>query len=220
MIIGIAGAKTSGKNTTANFIREYAESQGYDIHEWSFAEDLKKSAAAALGYKDSETAVDFCNSLKEDHTILLEQNGMLVWKISGREYLQWYGTEAHREIFGTNFWVNNLLQKIYDSEDGELIHGEGETKPRFDLITDVRFPNEVEAIRESCGGKVIQIRRTEVEDGNDTHASEKPLDSDLVDSIIYNNFGLDQLKIAAKSAFRELTKSEINTHLKNKVPYA
>lgn len=218
MIIGIAGAKRSGKNTLAEFIKEHFGNDFY-VKEWSFAADLKISAARALDYKGTdEECIKFCDDLKERGSILIACDyEMADWKISGREFLQLYGTEAHRDIFGPNFWVNNLFDKIYADEDGQFIHT-SDTRPRFDLITDVRFPNEADAIR-SNDGKVIQIRRTEVE-GGDSHSSEKPLDTKLIDATIWNDFGLDQFRVTGINTVREICRGYISSSLARKVPYA
>jgi hypothetical protein len=223
MIIGIAGAKHSGKNTLAEYISDHFEGD-FLVKEWSFAADLKRSAAKALGFEGEHEEVFFCDDLKEAGTITisfdnekLAPNSFEGWSISGREFLQLYGTEAHRDIFGPNFWVNNLFDKIYADEDGQLIHT-ADTRPRFDLITDVRFPNEADAIR-SNDGKVIQIRRTEVERG-DSHSSEKPLDTSLIDATIWNDLGLDQFRVTGINTVREICRSYISSSLARKVPYA
>jgi hypothetical protein len=219
MIIGIAGKKGSGKNTLASYIKAQFEGD-FIVKEWAFADSLKISAARALDFKGTnEECIEFCNQLKDHGQIsVAEKYHMADWKISGREFLQLYGTEAHREIFGTNFWVNYLLGKIYSDEDGMLIQ-EGNNKPRFDLITDVRFPNEAEAIR-MCEGKVLQIRRKETDKNDDLHTSEIPLDPSLCDAIVYNDFSLDELRRSAINTVKEICRDYIATHTSQKVPYA
>lgn len=220
MIIGIAGAKRAGKNTVAKFIHEEFHGDMV-VKEWSFAEDLKKSAAAALGYMGNDS-IAFCDELKEhgeiETTIAINGNSLDITKISGREFLQLYGTEAHREIFGSNFWVNNLFQKIFDNEDGALIV-DGDNRMRLDLITDVRFPNEADAVH-TAGGKILQVKRIKAQSEEDTHASEKPLEKESVDYVIYNNYDLKNLREESKRAIRYLAKSQLAMSLKDKVPYA
>lgn len=184
MIIGLAGAKTAGKNTVAKMIAEEFGNK-YEVKEWSFAEDLKRSAAAALGIQ-TDDPVAWCDEFKEEGTITVEINSPREHMISGREYLQYYGTEAHRDIFDDDFWVGNVLEKIHnDYQDGDL--------SRIDLITDVRFPNEAEAIKyvreygELFDGAVIKVKRPSVENHGDTHASEIPLPDELIDRVILND---------------------------------
>ena len=196
MIIGLAGAKRSGKNTVAGFIADHF-SEDYEVKEWSFAEDLKKSAAAALGVPSNIDPVWFCDQIKENTLIELweyednEKKDHPSIVLTGREYLQWYGTEAHRDVFGSEFWVKNTIDKIRgDYRDGEL--------PRLDIITDVRFPNEAEAIRRGAfavdPGVVVRVRRPEIEEDEDGHASEIPLLDELVDVELWNTEGLSELE--------------------------
>lgn len=185
MIIGIAGLKHSGKNTAAKFLAERYE-KSFKVREWSFAHDLKVGAARALGVDKNE--IEFCDWLKENGTIAIhaDDDEKFVNKVTGREYLQLYGTESHREVFGEDFWVDNTLNKIKNPDDGSA------WEERLDLITDVRFPNEAIGIKEA-GGYILRIDRKEVEVG-DGHASEKPLPDDLVDRVVDNNASLDHLE--------------------------
>lgn len=218
MIIGLAGAKHAGKNTVANYIaKEFGDR--YEIKEWSFAEDLKIGALATLTGKvyPAKEAIQYADTLKEECVIKVFNTkwdkslaDVPVQEFSGREFLQWYGTEAHRSVFGDNFWVDNLLQKILADEGGS-----NETFKRLDLITDTRFPNEAEAIHEWYG-KVVRVSRPDVEKAGDTHASERPLPDDLVDVTIRNHGSLEELKIDTSKVLRHILSNE---HGK-RVPYA
>lgn len=114
-----------------------------------------------------------------------------------RRLLQHRGTEEGRDKYGENIWCNVLYEwmLMYNSRGVE----------RF-IITDVRFPNEVNFIQE-IGGKVIRVNspnRTEDsinrESGGDdelaklitSHPSETSLDSyDGFDFVINNDYGED-----------------------------
>ncbi len=179
MIIGFSGLKGSGKNTAAEFVAE-GFAHDYEVRMLSFAEKLKQSAAACFGI-DKEDAVEFCDKLKKDgHTVELwvesREGRIKPISVTGREFLQNYGTEAHRNIFGKDFWVDALFQDLFMGE---------EWGTKLFLITDCRFPNEAEAIKYH-GGKVVEIVRPQVETG-DTHASERPLPSELIDMSILNS---------------------------------
>lgn len=103
-----------------------------------------------------------------------------------RVVLQKRGTEEGRDVFGPDIWINILEQwmKLYASRGIE----------RF-IITDVRFPNEVEFIKKK-GGKVIRIEspnrvrnRRYWEKIKDEHISEKALDDyKNFDYIIHNDY--------------------------------
>lgn len=198
MIIGIAGLKGSGKNTVAEIVKKNF-SDSWHITEWSFAEDLKKSAAHSLGQFDKE--IEFCNGLKEKGSEISVKLGSGMWgSISGREFLQFYGTEAHRDIFGQGFWVENLFEKIGTAENVE----DYGWKWRLDLITDTRFENEAEAVR-NAGGWNVRVNRPSVESG-DTHASEKPLEDKWIDYELDNSGSLQQLEITTNGIFKKITR--------------
>lgn len=187
MIIGLNGVKRAGKNLSAELIRK-SYGKKYAVQEWSFAKTLKASAAAALGVITDKPEA-WADRFKEKSCIVIVDNCGTTFEestlITGREYLQWYGTEAHRDIFGDDFWIDIVLDPIKEHAD--------EWNYRLDLITDVRFPNEAEAIREA-GGAIIKIRRPDVEDTGDTHASEQPLPSELVDYEVWNSGTIHALK--------------------------
>ena len=81
--------------------------------------------------------------------------------------LQWWGTEFRREQCGANYWVREV--------HGQLIQG-------INLITDVRFPNEAEFVKD-MGGYTVNVTRLN-KDGSiyadpsrpADHASEIALD--------------------------------------------
>jgi hypothetical protein len=77
-----------------------------------------------------------------------------------RQLLQRLGTEAGRNIHGPDCWVNIARRKI-EATDANVV------------ITDVRFPNEVEMVRQ-MGGKLIAIARPGVGPVND-HVSDSGL---------------------------------------------
>jgi hypothetical protein len=60
------------------------------------------------------------------------------------------GTEAGRNVFHTNLWVDVVERKIKHKQEWEF-------ENNF-VIPDVRFPNEIEAIRR-WGGFVVRIVR-------------------------------------------------------------
>ena len=84
--------------------------------------------------------------------------------MSAREVLQYLGTEIFRKIYN-NVWVDATLKNI-KRDNSELA-----------VITDCRFPNEVEGVQDS-GGVAIRLTRSPFE-GQDEHASEVMLNPDV-----------------------------------------
>tara|TARA_Y100000817_G_scaffold313963_1_gene311360 strand:- start:392 stop:1135 length:744 start_codon:yes stop_codon:yes gene_type:complete len=91
-------------------------------------------------------------------------------KMTARELLQYFGTDIMRRM-NTNVWVNHAIRTI-KKECSQIA-----------IIPDVRFPNEVNAIKEA-GGKVVRLERQFKEDA---HSSECALDKENYD---WNNFDL------------------------------
>lgn len=190
MLIGLTGRAGSGKDASWHFIVGWANRHNISVRRDAFADRLKLSAARALGFKGSPTeAIEFCNDLKQDGrtvgflTVDDDQhicNPMAL--ITGREYLQYYGTEAHRDVFGEDFWIDAVLGPDYVNQHDEIV-----------VITDVRFPNEAQALREH-GAEIWAVERTSASVTDDAHASEQPLPDHLIDRVILNDGTLDELK--------------------------
>jgi hypothetical protein len=87
-----------------------------------------------------------------------------------RQLLQRNGTEAGRKIFGESFWIDQAFASAGDAKKV--------------IVTDVRFDNEAEAVRDR-GGVVIAVQRAGVGPVND-HASDRGIRADLVDAYIFN----------------------------------
>lgn len=132
-----------------------------------------------------------------------------------RELLQRIGTEAMRDQIHKDVWVNALFSDYtpvmhkcnHCNGDGyrERDHGQhqsecvpcqgtgmnGYASFRKWIITDTRFPNEANAIRER-GGLVIRVNRPGTQTGD--HPSETALDMYTFDEVIMNDGNLEQLE--------------------------
>jgi hypothetical protein len=165
VIVGLVGKKSSGKDTAGAFL---VDDHGFIRH--SFADALKQSAAALF-----DVPVETWDELKNNeaaHVTLhgpgISNSGVVPWAaLTVREFLQRYGTEAHRDVFGGDFWVKvaraAMLKTLMQGGDDPM-HA-----PSI-VVTDVRFPEEAQTIRD-LGGMIVRVVRPEVEVG-DTHASE------------------------------------------------
>jgi hypothetical protein len=181
-IIGITGKAGAGKDTSAAFILEWCEEQGLKALRWGFADLLKLSACRALGGSTTipvEGAVKFCDELKQDEgriTITLPTEPLSPireYQITGREFLQWYGTEAHRDTFDEQFWSNALWAHI------------DEHFPDVDVlvIPDTRFDNESRSVL-SHEGEIWRVTRPG--SGAGSHSSEADIDDSYVSLEIAN----------------------------------
>jgi hypothetical protein len=133
--------------------------------------------------------------------------------MSVREFLQKLGTEAMRERLHTNVWVNALFADytpthyLIGAFDTKLTDGDP-VYPNW-IITDMRFPNEMEAVVEKGGITIRVVRDTTcpecgVTGGHkmyvhkdksltDLHPSETALDDAKFDYEIINDGTMEDL---------------------------
>lgn len=116
-----------------------------------------------------------------------------------RELLQVVGTDALRNVVHANVWVNALMADYHLRQKPPQITEKGaifsfdSVYPNW-IITDMRFPNEMEAVKER-GGITIRINRdngTRPIDLN-PHASETALDYHDFDYVIDNDGSISDL---------------------------
>lgn len=188
MIIGLNGAKGSGKDTVGAFLVDK-----YGFYRLSFAQALKESAASLFG-----VTPEFWDEAKNDdwYNITLWRGpypakSETIKTVTARKFLQLYGTEAHRDIFGKDFWVDALIP----------LNVAGHHVNNY-VITDARFPNELERIRD-LGGITVRLERPEIEDG-DSHVSESVPPAGLIDHVIANVGTIDDLYAMTDSLMEEL----------------
>ena len=106
-------------------------------------------------------------------------------KLTPRLLLQLLGTECGRQIIHPNIWVNATMIN-YDITNLYELQSHVESEPKYPnwIITDVRFPNEADAITKHGG---INIRINKLGDGiyeQLLHASETSLDNYKFDYVV------------------------------------
>lgn len=172
MIIGFVGSKGSGKDTAAQILRflslpeEFSKTTKDIIADWEYNWyctneshwKIKKFAGATTKAFKEITKVDF-HSLSR-----LEKENQ-------RElYIEF--AEKQKEIFGEDVWVDALMKDYYNPcelykeglKENCLCYRESDNSAMCEytvpywLITDVRFPNEIKAIKDR-GGIIVHIDR-------------------------------------------------------------
>lgn len=139
MIIGTVGFIGSGKGTVGDIL-----AYDFNFRPMSFAGSLKDAASNIFGWErkllegDTKESREFRE--KEDKW----WTEKLGFKLSPRIALQKMGTEGIRNVFHPDIWILSLQQKLKSGENY--------------VITDVRFPNELDFIT-GQGGKNIWVRR-------------------------------------------------------------
>jgi hypothetical protein len=203
MIIGICGFISSGKDTAANYLVGW-----HGFRRDSFAGALKDAVAHVFGW-DRELLEGLTTEARAWREQVdpwwAERLGMP--HLTPRWVLQYWGTEVCRQGFHDDIWIAAL--------ENRLRQRTGHT-----VISDVRFPNEVAAIR-NAGGRIIWIRRgadpewctTLIEMRQDStlgictdymrqynvHASEWAWVGTRFDAVIDNNNSVEQLYDSLKN---------------------
>lgn len=194
MIIGINGKIGSGKDTLAEIINKLLITNGKEPFEnKKFAGKLKTIASILTGIPIEEFEdQEFKKSLLSPEWGIVEENSFNDTKFNHlmtvRELLQKLGTEAMRNGLHTNVWVNALFADYNNFEIGFDYVGFGPL-PNW-IITDMRFPNELEAVKDRGG---ITIRVTRPGNAKEDHISETALDDAKFNYEILNDGTLEDL---------------------------
>ena len=162
-LIGLTGAAGSGKSAAAVGLAEKRD----DWTRCRLAGPLKDMLhAMGLSWEELD------GKLKETpHHLLCGQ--------TPRFAMQTLGTEWGRDLIGQDLWLNVLKDRIKKNWAAGLSV----------VVDDVRFPNEVAAIR-ALGGMVLGIERPDRDASHaqrDAHASEQSNASITVDHVIVND---------------------------------
>lgn len=230
MIISISGGKGQGKDTVGKLIQlltndpgkywleditqeklnQYFNSESvidvcpWQIKKWAYK--LKQIASILTGidiekWEDEE----FKNSYMEEEWIgnwtdYDSGNSVPTYRL----FLQKLGTEAIRDGLHKNAWVNGLMSK-YDNSGGHPYNMCSNPKDHNSclasfIITDTRFTNELQAIKDR-GGICIKVNRDSVET-NDSHPSETAWRTWEFDYVIENNAGFEELVVEVQKMLK------------------
>jgi hypothetical protein len=199
MIIGINGKIGSGKDTIGEIIQGLCltnKGQVFEIKK--FAGKLKQigsilSGVSAEKFEDQE----FKKQEMPECWNKLQQSGRskVSMPMTYREFLQKIGTEAMREGLHTNVWVNALFADYtakWIPTGNAIEEDEVSLEKQYPnwIITDMRFPNEMDAV-ELRWGITIKVVRPGTAVG--THLSETALDDAKFDYEIINDGTLEDL---------------------------
>ena len=151
MIIGLIGNKRVGKDTFADYLVEK-----YNFRKIAFADPIKNGVKILFDLSDEQLN----GNLKE----VIDKR----WNRTPRQILQEIGTDYCRKNYGEDIWIKRMKYELSKSKDTNIV------------ISDIRFPNEAEAVRE-MGGYLIKIIRNNIE------ISDKHISEQLIETISFNN---------------------------------
>ena len=201
MIISITGKIGSGKDTVAQIIQECTPYHKWEVKKW--AGKLKVIAELITGIpKEKFEDQDFkYTNLPECWDRQLQSGRYKTTQpMTVRDLLQLLGTEAMRNGLHENVWVNALMSEYLANTvtvgTTEFDIQEEDQMPNW-IITDTRFPNELEAAR-AKNGIAIKVHRPgrKSNEKQAQHASETALDhvTDW-DYVISNDGDLSDLRL-------------------------
>lgn len=215
LIIGIGNKARHGKDTAGEAVRDYYARHAKAIFKHGFTNykiiDVRIYKWADALYAEVNEAIK--NLAQGDITELVKGRGF-VFGEDGNRYdfppyvvdgsvqsptsqapygkhaplLQWWGTDFRRKNFGANYWVDKTVAQI------------ARETPDVALVTDTRFPNEAQAVKD-LGGYNLNITRLNI-DGTPFVASDRP--ADHPSEIALDNWNWD-LKIVNSSGHAALT---------------
>lgn len=174
-IIGITGRKFNGKDTSAEYlVKKYGYTQ------LAYAKPLKDICKILFGFSDEQ----LYGSQKE---VIDEQ-----WGTTPRKILQFIGTDLLREQISKvlpnikdKFWIKCLekqIRKVLADPNARVV------------ISDVRFPNEIESIRESgFANMILRVSRPGINNTKDVHQSEILIEKLSVDHELNNDSTKEEL---------------------------
>lgn len=204
MIIGISGKIGSGKDTVGDFIQKLTADE-HNKSSWEvkkFAGKLKQivSLITGVSLKDLEDQSIKSATLNDEWQNAMGHDKVMTLRLM----LQLIGTEGGRDLIHHNIWINALFadyKKDWTHKYGMLDTRSGEFTESFRdegdypnwIITDVRFPNELDAVK-ARGGITIRVIRGDGDTGD--HPSETALDNAHFDFTIDNNGTLNDLLLS------------------------
>jgi hypothetical protein len=223
-VVGIGHRARQGKDTVANFIKELRP----NVHILHFADALyeevsngmrkyylisrnylgrsmipHKEGNASWIYallNDSSTGKYFlCDDVDVPylHQLMIERDIAVYWGMDEKDapMLQFWGTNFRRKQ-NPDYWICQVQRKIQS-----LLHQDRNKNDLWIIISDTRFKNEVNFIKD-CGGYYIRVIRTD-ESGNQyidalrdpNHPSEIDIVNEIpLETLVAKSGDLDTLK--------------------------
>jgi hypothetical protein len=216
-ILALAGKISSGKDTVGNLIKNINCENNWEIKK--FATKVKEIASLITGipvkkFEDQDFKNTFLDEswnkeIFENKTSLDKNNNAynksIIKPMTIREMLQIIGTEAMRNNLHPDTWVNALMCDYIPYSVKGSNYEEYESIKNNWIITDMRFPNEMQAIKAN-GGITIRVVRPCLKCGGNgyhklscyeqnkkQHPSETALDDAKFDYEIVNDGTIEDL---------------------------
>lgn len=174
LVVGLLGRAGSGKSTAAKYLE-----QRYGAKRYAFAAPVKELAKRLWDFSDEQLY-----GMQEQKEAVDPR-----WGISPRTAMIRLGDEA-RNVVDPFIWVNGCFNRILSD------------RPKIAVIEDVRYSNEVAAIRShiSLKGKVVKLEYADRKSNADLDApSERSVDEvKVVDHVLRHSESPDALDLKSR----------------------
>lgn len=176
------------QSTNIQNIIYYTKTIWPHVKVYNFADELKRIAISLFGLsweqcygedeqKNTFTNVkwkDFAGVLSSRAIYRLKNEGKYNRRMTGREFLQFFGTEVCRKIY-PGCHAKNVINRIR------------EEKPDLAIIADLRFyKDELDIVSAEKGFKVKAVKFTKKVEENEEHSSEASIKDKYMDIVIDN----------------------------------
>lgn len=147
LVVGLNGPAGAGKDTAADYMKQFG------FQRLAFADKLKESVynldpILLTNWKTSKDAGVELDYIRVSN--IVDSYGW-DWAKHNihevRRLLQREGTEVGRDLYGEDFWVDQIRRQINVASTSLFV------------ITDMRFPNEFDFVKKENSGYIIRIDR-------------------------------------------------------------
>ena len=198
--IAISGKANSGKNTLAKLIVEELNLLCYSIN--AFADPIKLIIEQMVPNVDKNCLYGSSQLRSKiiNNDLMDKNNNPLTY----RQMLIDIGTLGR--TYNENIWVNKMEEKFYQESTKMLLTlglKNYENKAAY-MITDCRFKNEAEWIKNNYFYLIRIKRQGNIEINDATETAQDAIDDKFFDFIINNDSNLDDLRLKVKQVISQI----------------
>lgn len=213
-LVLVSGKMRSGKNTFADLLMKECTLSNMSSRQDAYASVLKEMCSKEF-HMLSDYLNNFTNELKALYPLfgdirfdgLKQKIADVVNKLYikpenwtedktdiTRLILQIVGTNIIRKHIDDDYWIKQLIKKVNDYTDDVIV------------VTDVRFPNEIDLPHKLVEDRIVRSVKIERNTGiKSIHSSETSLDNyNWFDYIVDNNGDIETLQQSAKTILNDI----------------
>lgn len=187
LLLGLCGPAAVGKDTVADAIGAHWDDGATPIVRYAFARPIKEAASVLF-----DLPIEAFDDRARKDAPLDNLGGR-----TPRALLQLIGTDWVRETIDARFWIARFERAYARARDrGAAVM----------VVTDVRFPNEADAIRALCGTivRVTRVATPTMSSIERAHPSETHARALIGDAVLHNDASVGVLSDNARALLARL----------------